>query len=105
MELLAAFNTLAATSSSPTISINPGKCSSLNNDLSLIYAAHCANIKLSLTMSFNSGKCQEYHSLTLMANVLMSLSIWSNKAIDWMIMLSARPGLNLTYYMRRAVSE
>jgi hypothetical protein len=41
----------------------------------LMYDAHLANRKLSLTMSLSSGKCHEYHSRTLIANVLMSLSI------------------------------
>ena len=41
----------------------------------LMYDAHLAKRKLSLTMSLSSGKCHEYHSRTLMANVLMSLSI------------------------------
>lgn len=31
-----------------------------------------------------------------MAKVLRSLSSWSSRPIDWMIMLSERPGLNLT---------
>jgi len=59
----------------------------------------------------NSGKCHEYHSLpsatrtskwketylTLIANVLISLSSWSRRAMVWMIMLSLLLTLNLTF--------
>mmetsp|Transcript_2827 Transcript_2827/g.6530 ORF Transcript_2827/g.6530 Transcript_2827/m.6530 type:complete len:263 (-) Transcript_2827:136-924(-) len=97
MEERAALSTFLATSSSPTISSRPGRCSSERALLSLIKEAHLANRKLSGTTCFSSGKCQLYHSFTRIANVLMSLSIWSSRAIDWMIMLSALLGLNFTF--------
>ncbi len=42
-----------------------------------------------------SGAMREPYR-TRMENVLMSLSSWSNRAMDWMIMLSTRLTLNLT---------
>mmetsp|Transcript_21773 Transcript_21773/g.61982 ORF Transcript_21773/g.61982 Transcript_21773/m.61982 type:complete len:226 (+) Transcript_21773:494-1171(+) len=99
MLVLAAAMTAFAVSSSPTISTRPSNLSQESSiltssssssslspsppallelvrvDLSWMNAAALANMMLSLTISFNSGKCQLYHSRTRMANVLMSLSI------------------------------
>ena len=66
------FRMALAASSSPTISSRPAKPSSDSFDLSWMKDAHLAKRKLSLTISFSSGKCHEYHSRTRMANVLMS---------------------------------
>mmetsp|Transcript_23298 Transcript_23298/g.55111 ORF Transcript_23298/g.55111 Transcript_23298/m.55111 type:complete len:266 (+) Transcript_23298:652-1449(+) len=111
MLVLAAAWMAFAVSSSPTISIRPGSLSSCSSSsssplllepvqmvfLSWMYAAARANMMLSLTTSLSSGKCQEYHSRTRIAKVFRSLSIWSSRAMDWMIMLSDRWGLNLTF--------
>ena len=52
--------------------VNRTVCTDSARLLTFIYAAHCANIKLSFTSSFISGKCQLYHSRTRIANVLIS---------------------------------
>ena len=50
--------------------------------------ANLTKVKLSPTIFTNSGKCQLYHYLTLIAKVLISLSNNSSKLIDWIIGLS-----------------
>jgi hypothetical protein len=52
-----------------------------------------------LTSSLSSGKCQQYHSLTRIANVFKSLSSWSSSEIDCMIILSDRAGFIFTCNM------
>lgn len=53
----------------------------------------CAVLCPTLT---SSGKCQLYHSLTRMMNVLMSLSNVSSSAMAWITMLSTLFTLNFT---------
>mmetsp|Transcript_10685 Transcript_10685/g.22688 ORF Transcript_10685/g.22688 Transcript_10685/m.22688 type:complete len:234 (-) Transcript_10685:536-1237(-) len=65
--------------------------------LSRTAATHFAYSRLSATIRTSSGKCHEYHSRALIANVLTSLSSWSSNAIAWMIMLSALCTLNFTF--------
>jgi len=57
---------------------------------------------LSVTINFSSGKCQLYHSFMRIANVLMSLSSWSIRAIDWIIGLSARLTSWATLFLENA---
>lgn len=56
--------------------------------LSPIKLTNFTKVWLSETILLSSGKCQEYHSLTLIEKVLISLSSNSSKLIDWIMGLS-----------------
>mmetsp|Transcript_12147 Transcript_12147/g.28515 ORF Transcript_12147/g.28515 Transcript_12147/m.28515 type:complete len:231 (-) Transcript_12147:84-776(-) len=97
MEWRAASTMARDTSGSSVTCSSPGTLSSLRSSLRLINITSLANRMLSPTILTSSGKCQEYHSFTRMAKVFRSLSSWSKRQMDWMIMLSARWTLNLTF--------
>mmetsp|Transcript_7884 Transcript_7884/g.19872 ORF Transcript_7884/g.19872 Transcript_7884/m.19872 type:complete len:258 (+) Transcript_7884:755-1528(+) len=96
MDERAASRMSLASCASPVIFSSSGRCSSLSAPLCWMACASLANLMLSGTIFTSSGKCHEYHSLARMANVFRSLSIWSSRQMDWMIMLSTRFTLNLT---------
>mmetsp|Transcript_22054 Transcript_22054/g.86720 ORF Transcript_22054/g.86720 Transcript_22054/m.86720 type:complete len:231 (+) Transcript_22054:480-1172(+) len=97
IDVRAASTTSLASASSPRSSSSPSTASSVTLLLFPIFRAARANMMLSFTIRASSGKCQEYHSFTRMANVLISLSSWSRMLIVWMMWLSARLMLNLIF--------
>mmetsp|Transcript_37449 Transcript_37449/g.55139 ORF Transcript_37449/g.55139 Transcript_37449/m.55139 type:complete len:238 (-) Transcript_37449:449-1162(-) len=96
MDILEAARMRLERSSSRTSLVSSSSFDSSNALRSPIRRTTLVYWKLLLTWSNSSGKCHEYHSRTRIANVLRSLSIWSMRAMAWMIMLSERLMLNLT---------
>mmetsp|Transcript_52518 Transcript_52518/g.94201 ORF Transcript_52518/g.94201 Transcript_52518/m.94201 type:complete len:239 (-) Transcript_52518:227-943(-) len=93
MEVSAAERTSSAISSgTPTFE----KSSSLAFVLKPMRRTTLAYAKFSVTIFPISGKCQPYHSRSLMAKLFSSLSKSSSRPTAWMIMVSTLSGENLS---------
>ena len=79
--------TFSAISASPQSSSNSARVTSVVSRLPIRWAAF-TKVLLSVTILASYGKCHEYHYLTLIEKVLISLSRSSIKLMDWMIGLS-----------------